>query len=442
MTSAPPIASDGTGRGKAPGGSSSPSRSVTRSSICWSRSGFSPMALAIEPTSAPRSRASSPSPAGRDLIWSPAAPWSPRCRCGRRLCRHVWRLFSHGRLARSLLWSTREHLRGLPLAACRLRRPKILSRVPPDRLRAVVSVEEIDRSTGGPHHDDRPTHRRLCAERGDDRSRRRVRADRPRDPRQREHVEARFYLQKFGATDRAREAFEQRAAVPAAVTYDSTWAGPLVPFQGAADAFAETLRNLSAFDTVLGDGAFLRVPPQTTVAITTAGAAATVVGEAAPKPASVLTFVSANVTMSKVPVFVVVSAELMKAGGPGPLAMLGRELRGALAQGTDAYFLAQLLTGLTAIPSTGQNSRRDPERSARSARRREHRREQQTLFRHAAADREAAFGRRRRQRDPDVSGHDPDRRHARRHSGARQRRGDGGNARRCLMPAKSPFAPG
>jgi HK97 family phage major capsid protein len=169
-------------------------------------------------------------------------------------------------------------------------------------------------------------------------------------------VEAQQFLRKVAATERAQQMFVERGAVPAAVTYDSTWAGPLVQFQAAADAFAETLRNLSAFDTVLGDGAFMRVPPQTTVRITTAGATAYVANEGAPKPASVMAFVNANVTMSKVPVFVVVSAELMKAGGPGPMALLGRELRGALAQGTDQYFLGQVTSGLSAIPSSGSNS--------------------------------------------------------------------------------------
>lgn len=168
--------------------------------------------------------------------------------------------------------------------------------------------------------------------------------------------EARAFMRRVLATPRAQEMFDQRAAVPAAVTYDSTWAGPLIPFQAAAAAFSESIRNICAFDRVISDGSFLRVPPQTTVRITTAGAAASVVGEGAPKPASLLGFTSANVTMSKVPVFVVISAELMKAAGPGALALLSRELAGALSQGTDTFFLQQLLIGLTPIPSSGSNS--------------------------------------------------------------------------------------
>jgi hypothetical protein len=54
---------------------------------------------------------------------------------------------------------------------------------------------------------------------------------------------------------------------------------------------------------------------------------ATIVGEFAPKPASVMAFTSANVVVVKVVVFVVLSAELMRASGAGPIAMLGRELR-------------------------------------------------------------------------------------------------------------------
>src|SRR4051812_7435823 len=65
-------------------------------------------------------------------------------------------------------------------------------------------------------------------------------------------AEARAFLQTIRATDRAREAFEQRAPVLAGTTADSTWAAPLSQYQLASDAFAETLRNASAFDRVLG----------------------------------------------------------------------------------------------------------------------------------------------------------------------------------------------
>jgi hypothetical protein len=167
--------------------------------------------------------------------------------------------------------------------------------------------------------------------------------------------EARAFLQRVLAADRARQAFEQRAAVPAGSTTDSTWAGPLAAYSLLSDAFGETIRN-SAFDRVLADAAFLRVPAMAQVAVTSAGMTATVVGEANTKPATQLSLTSVQLTMSKVSAFVVVSSELMRASGAGPLALLGRELRGAVAAVTDTYFLQQLTTGLVAIPSAGSSA--------------------------------------------------------------------------------------
>jgi hypothetical protein len=105
------------------------------------------------------------------------------------------------------------------------------------------------------------------------------------------------FLRKRPVADRVLEAFQQRAAVPAGSTTDSTWAGPLSAYQLSSTAFEETLRNASAFDRVLADGSFLRVPAQTTVAITTAGGTGAIVGEiVTPKPATQLAFTSVQLT--------------------------------------------------------------------------------------------------------------------------------------------------
>jgi HK97 family phage major capsid protein len=136
---------------------------------------------------------------------------------------------------------------------------------------------------------------------------------------------------------------------------DSTWAAPLAPYQLLSDAFGETIRN-SVFDRVLADAAFLRVPAMVQVAVTSAGMSATVVGEANTKPATQLSLTSVQLTMSKVSAFVVVSSELMRGASAGALALLGRELRNAVASVTDTYFFQQLMTGLVAIPSAGASS--------------------------------------------------------------------------------------
>jgi HK97 family phage major capsid protein len=167
--------------------------------------------------------------------------------------------------------------------------------------------------------------------------------------------EAERFLQRIPASDRTKQVFETRAAVAAGTVSDSTWGGAVSPFNLASDAFGETIRN-SAFDRVLNDGSFLRVPPMTRVAVTTAGASGYVVGETAPKPASQLTMTAVELSMSKVAAYVVISQELMRGGSTGALNLLGRELRGALAVVTDTYFISQLTTGLTAIPSAGSSA--------------------------------------------------------------------------------------
>ena len=69
-------------------------------------------------------------------------------------------------------------------------------------------------------------------------------------------------------------AFQQvitKAATPAGLTSDATWAGPLVPLQTLADGFIASLRDAAAFDRLL-DGGMIRLPMNTRVAIVTAGA--------------------------------------------------------------------------------------------------------------------------------------------------------------------------
>ena len=61
----------------------------------------------------------------------------------------------------------------------------------------------------------------------------------------------------------------QRAPVLPATVSDATWGGPLSPAPAAA-AILESLRNVAAFDRLLGD--MLRVPARAKVVAVTAGA--------------------------------------------------------------------------------------------------------------------------------------------------------------------------
>jgi Phage capsid family len=166
-------------------------------------------------------------------------------------------------------------------------------------------------------------------------------------------AEAERVLRRLPNGDRLAQLLVERAGVPAGLTSDATWAAPLSQYQLSSAAFAESLRNISIFDRCLADNAFLRVPAQTKIAITSAGATAATIDEAGPKKASVMSFTTADLTMSKAVAFIVVSAELMRGMSQGAIAMLSRELRSALAVQTDLYLLSQLLSGISAIPSAG-----------------------------------------------------------------------------------------
>ena len=175
--------------------------------------------------------------------------------------------------------------------------------------------------------------RALCATRNDD--------------------EAAHLLRNGPFRENVLAAFETRAAQPAGLTTDSTWAGALTPYAQLSDAFGESLRSISAFDRCLQDGSFLRVPAQTQIAVTTALMAASRVDESAPKPATVSAFTAVQLAMSKCSAFVVISSELARGGGVGAINLLRRELSAAVAAASDAYLITQLLTGLSAIPSSG-----------------------------------------------------------------------------------------
>src|SRR5262245_30399222 len=149
------------------------------------------------------------------------------------------------------------------------------------------------------------------------------------------------------------EALTTRASVAAATTTDSTWAAPLAG-QGLADAFAESLRDASALDRLLVD--MVRIPPATKVSVVSAGISGATVGEGQVKPAGRLSAQQFDTVMKKSVAFIVVSRELMRASSPGALALLRRELVGAVAAVTDQTFIDDLTSGISTIPSSGGTS--------------------------------------------------------------------------------------
>src|SRR5262245_43908468 len=148
---------------------------------------------------------------------------------------------------------------------------------------------------------------------------------------------------------RALEALQTRAPVAAGTT--SGWGAPLSPYDSMAESFLESTRNISAFDAAYP---FMKqLPLQVKVPVATAGASAVPVDEASPKATLRAPLTSAQISPVKVPAYVVVSKELLQIGGPAALAYLNSELAREVAHGTNVYFVAQLKSGLSGIPSSG-----------------------------------------------------------------------------------------
>lgn len=152
------------------------------------------------------------------------------------------------------------------------------------------------------------------------------------------------------ASPRVLEALRKTAVAPATIT-DSTWAGPLAQPSLLEDGFLESLRNLSAFDRLLSQ--MFRMPPEKKIGVITAGAVGAAVGEGMVTPVARLSTAAPQMDPLKALCLVVLAQELMQMAGVGAIALLQRELAGAVAQVVDTAFVAALTTGLTPIPSAG-----------------------------------------------------------------------------------------
>jgi hypothetical protein len=149
-----------------------------------------------------------------------------------------------------------------------------------------------------------------------------------------------------------------KAAVAAGGTDDPAWAGALSDYSAVAQAFLSSLAPFSAFDTVLTDGAFLVAPLRTRIVVTSTAAAASVVGEGAPKPVSKLALVDQQLTLRKVVSIVALNEELVRATSPAALDLINNELRRAVATKSDETFLDILTqtTGIASAASTGMSA--------------------------------------------------------------------------------------
>ena len=146
---------------------------------------------------------------------------------------------------------------------------------------------------------------------------------------------------------------KQRAALPAGTTTDSTWAQPLALYEQRQRCLRRNVALQCVRQSAGRQCSSCGCRRRARVVVTTAGASGYIVGEGAPKPATVLAMTAVELAMSKVSASSSSAEELLRGGGVGALNLLGRELRAALALVTDEYFIGRLTTGLTAIPSCG-----------------------------------------------------------------------------------------
>ena len=135
-------------------------------------------------------------------------------------------------------------------------------------------------------------------------------------------------------------------------------AGTLAAFSDysvIAQGFVNSLVNASAFDTMLAS--MTPVPLKTgTLGAVSTGAQAFSVAEGSTKAISKLSLTGQQQNPQKAHCIVVVTQELAKAPGAQATALIGRELRNAVAVTTDTQFIATLIAGLSVATSAGSTS--------------------------------------------------------------------------------------
>jgi hypothetical protein len=162
-------------------------------------------------------------------------------------------------------------------------------------------------------------------------------------------AEAAIYARQNYSADRVQSAF--KSAIEVGGTTTSNWASPLATF---SNGFAASLSGFGAFDQILSDNAFLRLPMRTRVACITTLLSGTTVNESKPKAISKIQFTAPTLDPVKSSAICVVSEELVTSAAPSAFSLLGDELRRSLAVATDVDFFRRIIAdGVDSVSSTG-----------------------------------------------------------------------------------------
>ena len=151
---------------------------------------------------------------------------------------------------------------------------------------------------------------------------------------------------------------QQKTAVGVGSIDGGTWGDALAPYQQASAAFLASLAPFSAFDRLLNDNAFTRLPLRTRVAIASDAAIGSTVEEGQPKPVSAMSFGYVLLPAYKAIGQVVVTNETVLAVSPAANKLFESEMQKAVAKVSDVKFLEIVTesTGITSNPSTGLNN--------------------------------------------------------------------------------------
>ncbi len=155
-------------------------------------------------------------------------------------------------------------------------------------------------------------------------------------------------LLSFGCS-RAHEIL--KAAVGGGTTSDATWAGALAPYRSISNGFIESLKSISAFDAIVP---FARsMPLRTQIAAVTVGAVGGAVSAGMPTLLTKLALSAPTLEVLKALSVVVLTDALLRNPSGAAMALVSRELRGAVSTTTNTAFFDAIRDGASTVVSTG-----------------------------------------------------------------------------------------
>jgi hypothetical protein len=158
--------------------------------------------------------------------------------------------------------------------------------------------------------------------------------------------EARAYADAERCRPRVKTILEKAAVVGGGI---DAWSS-IADYQNIQQAFQESLRSLSVFDSAL-DGGMIKAPLRSRGFSITTGVSGSVVGERGFKPIGSLVMAQQLLELKKASAIIVISKET--ADFPGAAPLFNSELTRAVVAATDSAFIAALIAATTPTASAG-----------------------------------------------------------------------------------------